>query len=77
MPAPLNELSNSNQTKIPYVINNRKSGFSSMFGSIAIAFGAFATALSTAVPDASVQSTGLVANGQAGELAIWNLRPCP
>jgi len=47
---PLDESSNSNQSKRPYKFNNRKSGFSSKFGSAAIAVGSLATALSIAVP---------------------------
>ena len=50
MPKPLNESSNSNQSKTPYEFNNRKSGFFSKFGSAAIAVGSLATALSIAVP---------------------------
>jgi hypothetical protein len=50
MPKPLNESSNSNQSKTPYEFNNRKSGFLSKFGSAAIAVGSLATALSIAVP---------------------------
>jgi len=50
VPRPLNESSNSNQSKTPYEFNNRKSGFFSKFGSAAIAVGSLATALSIAVP---------------------------
>ena len=50
MTKPLDESSNSNQSQTPYEFNNRKSGFFSKFGSLAIAVGSPATALSIAVP---------------------------
>jgi hypothetical protein len=56
---------------------NHKSVFFYKFGSAAITVASFAIALSTAVPDTSVQSTGLLANGQASELPIWSLHSCP
>ena len=50
MPKPLNESSNSNQSKTPYEFNNRKSGFFSNFGYAEIAVGSLATALSIGAP---------------------------